>query len=323
MEAGNQIKYLPYKEIDKEKWDACIANAPNGLIYAYSFYLDHMAKHWDALVLNDYEAVMPLTWNKKYSFYYLYQPAFTASLGVFGKNLNAGVVAHFLKSIPSKFKLIEISLNRGNIFSFPPPFLVRNNYILHLNKPYEELYKAYRDNHKRNITKAFQSGCSVRKDISVDEIIKLNEEQLKHISGTKPGDYPNFKKLFDFLKSRKQAEVYGIVDPKNKMLASAVFFYSHNRAYYIMVGNHPDARLPVTVKTNGHEQVGQGKTIGASHALIDAFIKDHANQNLILDFEGSDIRNLAFFYSGFGAKEEIYPALKINKLPWYVRLFKK
>ena len=73
-----------------------------------------------------------------------------------------------------------------------------------------------------------------------------------------------------------------------------------------MVGNHPD-----------------GKVIGASHALIDAFIKDHAGQDLILDFEGSDIPNLAFFYNGFGATEEIYPALKINKLPWYVRWLKK
>ena len=306
MEAGDQIKYLSHNEIDKAKWDACITNAPNGLIYAYSFYLHHMAKHWDALVLNDYEAVMPLTWNKKYGFYYLYQPAFTASLGVFGKNLNAALIADFIRDIPQKFKLVEISLNRGNIFSFPPPFLVRNNYILHLNKPYEELYKVYRDNHKRNISKAFQSGCSVIKEIPVNEIIKINEEQLKHISGTKPEDYPNFKRLYELLKSRKQAEVCGIIDAKNKILASAVFFFSHNRAYYIMVGNHPD-----------------GKTIGASHALIDAFIKDHANQNLILDFEGSDIRNLAFFYSGFGAKEEIYPALKINKLPWYIRLLKK
>jgi len=306
MEAGNQIKYLSHNEIDKAKWDACITNAPNGLIYAYSFYLHHMSKHWDALVLNDYEAVMPLTWNKKYSFYYLYQPAFTASLGVFGKNLNAKLVSDFIKSIPSKFRLIEISLNRGNIFSFPPPFLIRNNYILYLNKPYEELYKVYRDNHKRNISKAIQLGCSVIKEIPVNEIIKINEEQLKHISGTKPEDYPNFKRLYELLKSRKQAEVYGIIDAKNKILASAVFFFSHNRAYYIMVGNHPD-----------------GKTIGASHALIDAFIKDHTGKDLILDFEGSDIRNLAFFYSGFGAKEEIYPALKINKLPWYIRLLKK
>ena len=74
----------------------------------------------------------------------------------------------------------------------------------------------------------------------------------------------------------------------------------------LATGNHPD-----------------GKTIGASHALIDAFIKDHAGQDLILDFEGSDIRNLAFFYSSFGATEELYPALKINKLPWYIKLLKK
>lgn len=307
MEAGNQIEYLSNKEIDKTKWDACIKQAPNGLIYAYSFYLDAMAKHWDALVLNDYRAVMPLTWNKKYGFYYLYQPAFTASLGVFGKNLNKELIDDFTRSIPSKFKLIEISLNAGNIIDNTKTFsLLRSNYILHLNKPYEDLSKAYRDNHKRNINKAFQLGCHVSKEIPVDEIIQLNKEQLQHIDGTKPEDYPNFKTLYEFLRNKAQAKTYAIVDPKNKVLASAVFFFSHNRAYYIMVGNHPD-----------------GKTIGASHALIDAFIKDHANQELILDFEGSDIRNLAFFYNGFGAIEEIYPALKINRLPWYVRLLKK
>ena len=96
MTTGNQIKYLQHKEIDKAKWDACITNAPNGLIYGYSFYLDCMARHWDALVLGDYEAVMPLTWNKKYGFYYLYQPAFTASLGVFGKNLTKEIIDDFV-----------------------------------------------------------------------------------------------------------------------------------------------------------------------------------------------------------------------------------
>ena len=306
MTTGNQIKYLRYKEIDKAKWDACISNAPNGLIYGYSFYLDCMAKQWDALVLNDYEAVMPLTWNKKYGFYYLYQPAFTASLGVFGKNLTKEIIDDFVSMLPSKFKLVEISLNSGNIVGDSRPFsLLRSNYILPLNRSYEQLYKSYRDNHKRNITKAFQLGCRVSKEIAIDEIIQLNKEQLQHVDGTKPGDYPNFKKLYELLKSRKQAEAYAIIDPKNKILASAVFFFLHNRAYYIMVGNHPD-----------------GKTIGASHALIDAFIKDHAGQNLILDFEGSDIRNLAFFYRGFGATEEIYPALKINRLPFYVKWLK-
>ena len=307
MTTGDQIQYFSYKEIDKEKWDACITHAPNGLIYGYSYYLDHMAKHWDALVLNDYEAIMPLTWNKKYSFHYLYQPAFTASLGVFGKSINEQLVRKFLDTIPKKFRLIEISLNTGN--NFPAAlnnYYLRSNYILDLNKPYDGLSGSYRENHKRNIHKAFQLGSTVSKAVSIDEIIKLHEEQLKHIDGTKPEDYLNFKKLYDLLNKKNKAEVYAILDAKNRTLASAVFFLSHNRAYYIMVGNHPD-----------------GKTMGASHALIDAFIKDHAGQDLILDFEGSDIRNLAFFYGGFGATEEIYPALKINKLPWYARLLKK
>ena len=306
MTTGDQIKYLQHKEIDKAKWDACVSQAPNGLVYPYSFYLDTMAKHWDALVLKDYEAIMPLTWNRKYGFYYLYQPAFTASLGVFGKNLTKEIIDDFISMLPSKFKLVEISLNSGNIVGDPKNVSqLRSNYILTLNKPYEEIYKTYRDNHKRNINKAVQLGCRASREISVEEIIHLTKEQLQQVGGTKPEDYPNFKKLYEFLITRGQAKTYAIVDPKKKVLASAVFFFSLNRAYYIMVGNHPD-----------------GKTIGASHALIDSFIKDHADQNLILDFEGSDIRNLAFFYSGFGATEEIYPALKINRLPFYVKWLK-
>jgi hypothetical protein len=92
----------------------------------------------------------------------------------------------------------------------------------------------------------------------------------------------------------------------NELVASGVFFMDEKRAYYILVGNHPN-----------------GKTIGASHALINAFIKDHAGKNLLLDFEGSDIRNLAFFYSSFGAKEEKYVGIKINRLPRILQLIKK
>ena len=53
------IYYLPYQQIDKEKWDACIAQSSNSLIYACSFYLEALSENWDALVLDDYEAVMP------------------------------------------------------------------------------------------------------------------------------------------------------------------------------------------------------------------------------------------------------------------------
>jgi hypothetical protein len=266
-----------------------------------------MARHWDALVLDDYKAVMPLTWNKKYGFYYLYQPAFTASLGIFGNNINETLVKTFLDTVPEKFRLVEISLNHANNFrSVINGYYPRSNYILHLSDMYEEILHGYRENQRRNILRAKELGCRTNREISVDEIIQNNREQLRHIDGTKPEDYVRFKRLYGLLRDKNKTKTYTVVDPNNKTLASAVFFFSHNRAYYILVGNHPD-----------------GKTTGASHALIDAFIKDHAAQDLILDFEGSDIPNLAFFYSGFGAKEEIYPAIKINRLPWYARFFKK
>src|SRR5688500_12709418 len=166
MITGDQIKYLQHNEIDKVKWDACVTNAPNGLVYAYSFYLDHMSKHWDALVLGDYEAVMPLTWNRKYGISYLYQPAFVAGGGVFGSALNERITAKFISAIPKKFQLIEISLNKDNDLNQSiKGALMRQNYVLNLNRSYEQLYSGYRDNVRRNIKKSQQFGCYFEKDI--------------------------------------------------------------------------------------------------------------------------------------------------------------
>ena len=291
-EAG--IKYLVHNEIDKTKWDKCIDEAGNGLIYGYSFYLDHLAKHWDGLVLNNYEAIMPLTWNKKFGIHYLYQPPFTANLGIFGQNPDEEINEQFIQCIPKKFRLIEISLNPGNIIGTRLSFLVsRTNYILSLDKSYNDLYNGYRENHQRNIQKALQGGCIIKKNIGAEEIIHLNKEQMKNLAPIADEAYTSFKRLYEFLSAKNRTATYEIINKENKLLASCVFFFSHNRAYYILAGNHPDSR-----------------STGASHLLIDAFIKDHAEKNLVLDFEGSDIESLALFYNGFGATKEIYPAVR-------------
>jgi len=299
------IQYLPYQQIDKQKWDACIEHADNGLIYGYCSYLDAMSLHWDALIWNDYEAVMPLTWNKKYGIHYLYQPWFTACLGIFGRNISAGIVNNFLHAVPPKFKFWDIYLNYRNYFELEDYKLYqRMNYVLPLNDGYENLYNRFRDNIKRNIKKASQLKCVVKRAIDIDEVIALAQEQAKKFSSVTDKDYKRFKKLFHYLHGLQKAVTYGVYAPGNQLVASCALFFSHNRAYYILAGNHPN-----------------GKTIGASHALINAFIKDHAGQNLLLDFEGSDIKSLAFFYSSFGAKEEKYAGLRLNRLPKILRLF--
>lgn len=302
-----QINYLTYQQINKTKWDNCIDKAENGLVYAYSFYLDTMAKNWDALVLNDYEAVMPLTWNKKYGIHYLYQPPFTACLGVFGRLITAETVSAFLQSVPAKFKYWNIYFNPGDLFKIKDFNLYeRMNYVLDLNNNYESLYKAYRDNIKRNIKKSEQFGLNIQKDVSVSAVVALAKEQAGNVSSIANDDFIRFEKLFQLLYKNEKATTYAVYSKEKQLLASAVFFFSHKRAYYIMVGNHPD-----------------GKTLGASHALINAFIKDHAGQNILLDFEGSDIPSLSFFYSSFGAVEEKYSAIRLNKLPAPLKWLKK
>ncbi len=307
MSSTFEIHYLPHEEIDFSKWDHCIDCASNSLIYAYSYYLNHMAKNWDALVLGNYDAVMPLTWNWKYGIYYLYQPFLTAQLGVFGNSLNAELLETFLRSIPSKFQYWDFCLNYENTFPLNHYRLYqRINLVLDLNFPYDELYNNYRDNIQRNIRKAEQLGCKAVKDIKVNQVMDLAATQMKAYSKQSTEDLQRFNKLYQFLSERQQACSYGVLSANNELVASCIFTFSGKRAYYILVGNHPD-----------------GRTVGASHFLIDAFIKDHAGKEMLLDFEGSDIRNLAFFYSGFGAKEENYGAIKLNRLPFYIKWLKK
>jgi hypothetical protein len=301
MNKPREIRYLKRSGIDDRKWDDCIRQADNGLIYGFSFYLDQMARQWDALVLNDYEAVMPLPWNRKFGISYIYQPAFCASLGIFGKGITQQLAADFIDQIPATFRLVEISLNHDNPVNstYTSP---RVNYILSLNQPYEALRQAYRENTRRNIKKAEQLGCTYKKDIPLKPVISLSKQLMQKVSHTGKEDYTRFEKLYHYLVGEKMASSHGIYSPADELLSSCVYFYSHGRAYYILVGNHPI-----------------GRTLGASHYLIDRFIYERSNQQLILDFEGSDLPNLAHFYGSFGASTETYSFLKINRLPWWAR----
>lgn len=301
------LRYLKRSAIDTVKWDRCVDHAPNGVIYANSGYLDIMARNWDALVLGDYEAVMPLSWNSKWGISYLYQPPYTATLGIFGHNLNEATIRLFLENLPTKFKLVEMDLNPGNVLSpLPGDMRLRTNYILSLEKEYATLQESFRENIRRNVKKAQELHCRFSQQVPVTDILELAQSQLL-IRRQPVGDsLQRFKKLYAHLTERKQTACCGVYTPGGELLASAVFFFSHQRAYYILPGNHPN-----------------GRVYGASHFLVDRFIASYAGTSLKLDFEGSDIPSLAYFYSGFGATPETYPALHRNRLPQWIRWLKR
>ncbi|MFT3933367.1 MAG: hypothetical protein QM726_07125 [Chitinophagaceae bacterium] len=306
MHTTGSIQYLTQQQIDKKKWDNCLNRSANGLIYAYSFYLDAMAKHWDGLVLNDYEAVMPLTWNKKWGFSYLYQPFLCANGGVFGQNLNADLTKKFLQHIPHSFRYWDIKLNHNNfLHNSEYKMLERKNYILALNTSYENLYVQYSDNVKRNIKKATNAGCKLTQP-DFTTVIEAASKQLNNIASIDKDDFSRFSRLCNALQQEGYAITYGVCTADDQLVSSCIFLIWKNRAYYILPTNHPDS-----------------KSIGTSHMLIDAFIKDHANSNIIFDFEGSDIKGIEQLYRSFGGVEENYPSLVYNRLPVFIRWLKK
>src|SRR5215210_5206946 len=80
---ASAIEIIPSHKINRSKWDACITNSSNALIYANSFYLDTMTDNWQGIVVNDYDCVMPVPWRKKIRVKYCYDVPFIQQLGWF------------------------------------------------------------------------------------------------------------------------------------------------------------------------------------------------------------------------------------------------
>jgi hypothetical protein len=299
-----EIIYLTYQQINKTKWDACIENADNGLIYACSSYLDCMAPFWSALVFNNYEMVMPLPVRTKLGISYIFQPSITPALGVFGNNVSPDIINAFIKAIPSRFKLLDISFNSSNkVLYTHGTILTRNNYVLNLNLKYADIRQNYSDNIKRNIAKAIKNNCVLKKHISFDEVAVICKKSFPDFTKVETGLFKKLKKAYDIYKT--DSETYGVFTREGTLLASCIFLFFKNRAYYWLVGNTP-----------------QSKLYGASSLLLDSFIQQYAGKNILLDFEGSDTISVGDFYKKFGSAQESYYTLYLNKLPFPLNLLK-
>lgn len=303
------IKYLKHNEIDKQKWNECILNSFNGIVYAYTHYLDVVCPNWEALVKDDYEMVMPLTWNKKYGKYYIYQPPFTQQLGVFSKeHLTEKIVEQFLLAIPKHFQFLEFNLNTYNKLSNKEynskAFLTHE---LDMISPYEFLYKNYSENTKRNLKKANQHQLKILNNCKVDEIINLfKKNKGKEVKAFKAEHYVMLNKLYNKFYKVGFAKAFGVCNSTNEIIAGALFFFSNNKAIFLFSGNS-----------------AEGKEKAALFFLIDQFIKNHSEKNLTLDFEGSNNPTLARFYKSFGSKPITYLHVKKNDLPFYLKWLKK
>ncbi|MEP6846273.1 MAG: hypothetical protein ABI861_09730 [Panacibacter sp.] len=305
--SNQQIDIIPSHNIDKQKWDNCIHKSSNGLIYATSTFLDIMSnKQWEALVMNDYETVMPLIWRKKWGIYYLHQPAFSQQLGVFSiKDTDINTTGQFLNTIPGKYRFAEINLNAGNVVQ--QPCFLHKNYLLNINYSYEVLQKNYSRSAKRNIDKALNAGITIQENINPSDIIFIHRKRFKDKIGAREKDYLAFGRLIEILVKQKNCFTVGAFNAGTRLISGSIYLLYKNRVTFIMNGNSPESFQ-----------------CGATHLLKDYAIQKFSDKGLIMDFEGGDFKNFVRFYEQFGNTYiEYYPSLFFNKLPWPFKLLKK
>jgi len=291
--------YITRSEIDEAKYNACINNADNGLIYAFSWYLDAVCDHWDCLVLEDYNMVMPLPWRKKMGIHYIYLPCWIQQLGIFyRKELSAEIIRTFLKTIPEKFFLTEVFFNAHNDF-YPVNQKKRVNYILDLKQPYDELKRHYTKGRLSSVGSAKNQGLTCKESFSIDLLTDLHQRFYHDKKARSSKDLMRLKELFTQLLANKMARQI-LVYEKEQLLGGAIFAVRPGRGVYLFSA----------VSDEGREKQ-------AISFLLDAWIAGHAGTESTLDFEGSMVQNIASFFKSFGAEKEVYFHFKKSPVPFF------
>jgi len=284
-----QLLYLKNKDIDYKLWDEKIEVSLGHFPYAKSWFLDIVSPGWEAIVSENYEYVMPLPVKRKFGLAYLVQPLFTQQLGVFSANIiDEYTVNEFISKIP--YYSYQLNLNNTNPIQTG---ILLPNYVLSLQKSFDEISKLFTKNTIRNIEKAIKAQLTVSKldfDNEIRHFISENaNESYKY-------NLPMIFALIEKACEHDAMEIWGVRNPKGELVASACFHKTKKRLIYV---------FPVSNN--------EGRSNSAMFILLNNIIDIYSGNYQLLDFEGSQVDSIARFYKGFGAIDKPYYMVKKNR----------
>ncbi|HAF30463.1 MAG TPA: hypothetical protein DCG75_15580 [Bacteroidales bacterium] len=288
-----EFKRLKHHQINKQKWDATIQNSFNGLVCALSWYLNVVSPDWEALVAGDYELIMPLPVKQKYGFRYLIQPPFCQQLGIFCMTRREELIPEFIKQINSEFRFAAINLNFNPMINC----VDKSNFELDLSSTYDFIKGNYSTNTKRNINKAVAQNLKIIENISPVEVWKFKKENpVNRLSNW------HYKKLLEVLNISYEKDIsknFGLIDSKNNLMAVVSLIEYKERITFLVSSSNK-----------------QGKEKFAMFYMVDWIIQKYTEKNIVFDFEGGSLKNLARFFGSFGAVPVKYYHYKRNNLIW-------
>jgi len=301
------IVYLRNKEIDRTMWDTCIKNSGCLKPYPYSWYLDIMAPGWGALIDDEYDSVFPVPGFKKYGIKYIATPVFLQQLGSFSPDKDAGeMTGEFIDFMPEFFRFVDLCINH-KIDSPGYRVTERTNYILNLNKSYEELTESFTSDCRRNINIASRNDISYTTRVKPAELINLFAGNTgKGIKGIKTRDYERLETLMNHCLFNKKGRIIGVKSAGGTLAFGIFIVEVPGSKTLLFTAGSPESREK---RINYH--------------AINELLKENASTGTVLDFAGSSIPSVAEFMKSFGSKSETYYRIYRNSLPWPLKMFKR
>lgn len=303
------IKYVPHSYIDRKKYDQCIILDHSKLIYGLSWYLDLVCDSWDALVLNDYDAVWPLPVREKLGIKYFFRPYAVQQLGIFSKQeLDESVQQDFLDEVQANCRFADIYGNESQVFKSSNKKLELSdnlNLTLALNDSYENIYVNYSSNNKRNIKKAAKLNWTLFENDNPEVLIELFKSSRGANLQLDEEFYRIIAKVMYACLHNNSGKLWTLYNERNDLCAGIFMLEFRGRQTLLFSGANEEA-----------------KKAGAMGYLLNEYIILQSAKKDILDFEGSNNEGLARFYSGFGASPKNYQRIKYNDLPFFLKWLK-
>ncbi|MEI9956105.1 MAG: GNAT family N-acetyltransferase [Ferruginibacter sp.] len=215
----------------------------------------------------------------------------------------------FIELAFDKFKFAEITFNFLNDIAALKNFSnkARNNYVLPLTNAYSDIAALYHSSITKDLKRSKKFDVVYKATPDYASVLKLYETLYKkRLEKWADKDVANFSIICKKMLQENNLVVRNVHDKNGAILAAVILLKDDKRLYNI-----------ISCITT------EGRRMGVNHLLYNELIKEFSNSNYCLDFEGSDIKGVAEFYSRFPTINEQYAFVKWNNLPWLAKIFKK
>jgi hypothetical protein len=305
------LNYFKNHQINYQKWNECINNSSQAIIYGLSWYLDIVKPNWEAIIYQNntqYLAVMPLPVCKKLTISHIYQPLFAQQLGVFSTiPLTSELAQLFIKKLNLNFDYVaKYAFNTQNVtllnqvqFQNIQTKLLTTHH-LDLSNSYSTLHQNYHLDRKQRLKKAQKKEIKIIESQNISPLIEMFKKntQTKIKGGVAEKTYEILENLHRELVQRKMCRLFYSED----LNAGCYFAFYKNKIIYLF---------------NAAEN--QARSQNARTLILDKIIQEYAQTDYILDFESPEIKTIADFYASFGAKATNFHFISYNHLPFLIR----